>query len=395
MFASYAHQKIEIKSSFSRKEVDRLSAGDLAEVAATETGAAGRLGTGADRTSAGLDRHGSLNSRGLSSRGLDRGDDGGRAGDNVDSGGGGNRSRGVGGSAGDSGGRGNDGGGALSNGSEAGGESGTGDGVAVEGAVDVEADTSVGGSVEGSTLDTLGKDSAGTSDLNVEALRVVLGAVEVAAGVKGDDLVAKDVLAGTDVGGNLDHPAVVVVNEDIGSPPARGLGTVDKTSLGDLEELESSLLNLVAASVTARGKVVNDGAVVRLGPGVPLNKDAVTRGNNDAALSVGRVLVADDVARGERLGANEAIVGVGSGPGGNLGGVLSVREAVDVVALEGGTIHDNVLDVAVGVDSSGTGQSGEESLGGEGRHLEGLISNRKDGGAKSVEQVRLAGICGL
>lgn len=63
----------------------------------------------------------------------------------------------------------------------------------------------------------------------------------------------------------------------------------------------------------------------------------------------------DNVVRGERFGVNEVIVGVGSGLGGNFGGVLSVREVVDVVVLEGGIIYDNVFDVVVGVDSSGIG----------------------------------------
>lgn len=224
--------------------------GDFVEVVVIEIGVVGRLGVGVDRMSVGLDRYGSLNSRGLSSRGLDnRGDDGGRVGYNVDSGGSGNRSRGVGGSVGDSGGRGNDGGGVLSNGSEVGGESGIGDGVVVEGVVDVEVDISVGGSVEGSIFDILGKDSVGISDFNVEVLRVVLGVVEVVVGVKGDDFVVKDVLVGMDVGGNFDYLVVVVVNEDIGSLLVRGLGIVDKISFGDFEEFESSFFNFVVVSV--------------------------------------------------------------------------------------------------------------------------------------------------
>lgn len=51
---------------------------------------------------------------------------------------------------------------------------------------------------------------AAASDLEVNALGVVLGAVLLSGGVQGDDLVAEHEGASGDVGGDGDLPGVVV-----------------------------------------------------------------------------------------------------------------------------------------------------------------------------------------
>ncbi len=69
-------------------------------------------------------------------------------------------------------------------------------------------------------------------------------------------------------------------------------------ALVDLEELERRLVDAVTVAVAGR-EVVEHGALVRVGPRVPLNRDAVARRDlGEAAGGRGR-LVADDVAASE------------------------------------------------------------------------------------------------
>jgi len=45
--------------------------------------------------------------------------------------------------------------------------------------------------------------------------------------VQGDDLMAKDVIAGRDVGGDGGDPGVVVGDQGVGGPGAGGVGIVE------------------------------------------------------------------------------------------------------------------------------------------------------------------------
>jgi len=81
--------------------------------------------------------------------------------------------------------------------------------------VDIVLDAGVGGSVEGGATDTVstigaGVSGAGAGDLNVDTLRVGLGAVLLAGGVESDDLVAEDVVAWGERLGDADGPLVAV-----------------------------------------------------------------------------------------------------------------------------------------------------------------------------------------
>lgn len=246
------------------------------------------------------------------------------------------------------------------------------DGVGAELSVDVEEDTLIVGLVQLGTQGTLGLLSTGTSDLEVEALGVVLGTVLLATGVEGDDLVSENVEAGLDVLGDLDHPAVAVGDELVGGVLAGGGGAVDQTLLADLEELEGLLVDGLAAAGAAGGEVVEDGALVGLGPGVPLEEDAVTGGDTGVTLGVLGILVADDVGGSEGLGADEAVVGGSVGPTDDNRRVAAVGQGEDVVTGVGGAVDDNVVDVAVGSNANGTGEGREDGLLGEGRHCEEL-----------------------
>lgn len=210
-------------------------------------------------------------------------------------------------------------GGCLGDGSRAGagatdGQLGTGDGVAGGVVVEVEDDTLLGGSVQRSTGNTGGLLGTGTSDLEVEALGVVLGTVLLASGVESNDLVAEDVRTGLEAGRDGDLPGVASGNELVGGELASG----GHTGLGDLEELEVGLVDLGAAIGTARSEVVDDGTLVRLGPGVPLDGDLLTGLDTGGLDGVLGALVADDVGVTEGGGLNEAVVGVGGEPSNEL-----------------------------------------------------------------------------
>jgi hypothetical protein len=56
----------------------------------------------------------------------------------------------------------------------------------------------------------------------IVAERVILGTVWLTGGVQGDNLMAKDVVSGSDGGGDLDIPSQVVLDQLIGCPVVFG-----------------------------------------------------------------------------------------------------------------------------------------------------------------------------
>ena len=243
-----------------------------------------------------------------------------------------------------------------------------GDLVAVGAVVQAEGDTGVVGAVQLCGHDTLGPAGAGARDLEVEALGVVLRAVGLLGGVQGDDLVAQDVVARRDVGGDLDHPAEAVVDELVGGVVARAGGRVDQALLADLEELERRLLDGLAVGVAARREVVEHGALVALRPAVPLEVDAVTGRDRSVPPGILGAPVADNVRAAVGLGTDEAQVGGVVGPADDGGRVGLVGELGDVVALVGHAVDDNVGDLAVGGDDGGAEEGRGQGLR-RGRHL--------------------------
>jgi len=243
------------------------------------------------------------------------------------------------------------------------------DGVAGRAVVEIEDNALLGGLVQLSSEGTLRELRAGTRDLEVEALRVVLSTVLLASGVESNDLVTENVRTGLDVLGDLDEPAVVVGNQLV-----RGISTgvtgLDKTSLVDLEELEGLLVDGLATGRTARGQHVNDGALVALWPGIPLDIDLITSLDLSVTLGVLSIAVADDVAGAEGIRGDETVVGSGGGPSDEGLGVLVVRSRASIETVVDGASNVDGGNVAVGSNAHGTGNGGEKSLGGERRHLE-------------------------
>jgi len=237
--------------------------------------------------------------------------------------------------------------------------------VGVVAAVDVDLDTRIGGCVELVSGDTLGVLGAGTSNLQVNALGVVLGAVLLAGGVEGDDLVAENVVAGSDRAGDSDRPGQVVVDELGGSPL-----TILVTSGVDLEELQVSSLS--RGGVVDLGHVVDNGTNVRLGPGVPLDVNLSSSSDCGDLSTSSSILVASNLGHvGVHGGVDEAVVeALGAGPLDDLrsGGLVLER---GVVGSEVGAIDVNVRKVTVGVDGGSNSAEDGSDLD-LGRHVEGL-----------------------
>lgn len=196
--------------------------------------------------------------------------------------------------------------------------------------VDVELDAGVGVLVEGRGRDTRWLGAAATSDLNVDALGVVLGTIEVAGGVKTDDLVAEDVVSAGNGSRDGDDGGVVVGDQLVSGPLARRRAAVDETLGFDLEELQRGLVRLGAVAV-ARGEVVEDGAVVALRPGVPLHLDLRAGGHGGSQGAGSTALMAGNVDSVITSTVDEAEVGGGGGPANGLGRVVHVGVLVDEV----------------------------------------------------------------
>jgi hypothetical protein len=104
--------------------------------------------------------------------------------------------------------------------------------------------------------------------------------------VQGDDLVAEDVIAWGEGGGDADGPLVAIgwrgmlvvvdaVHDGIGERTDELVGgplvgtSIHDSSCVELEELQALFVGRTAVARTL-GEVVDHGAVVGLGPGVPL-----------------------------------------------------------------------------------------------------------------------------
>jgi hypothetical protein len=244
-------------------------------------------------------------------------------------------------------------------------DSRAGDLVRAELSVEVEENARVGGGVElGEVAATAESLRAATSDLEVDALGVGLGTVLLASRVKSNDLVSENVVTSLEVSGHSELPGETSTNKLVGCPVAR-VATRDVALLSDLGPSKASLVD--AGKVSADGsEVLGNGAVVRLGPGVPLQGDNITSSDGDSVADGSSALVADDIGRAKRSGLNKAVVLVSSSPADSVGG-STVGNATSVLLAT----SDNLGNVAVSVD-----RAGEKSHGGEGEsvavHVDGV-----------------------
>ena len=92
------------------------------------------------------------------------------------------------------------------------------------------------------------------------------------------DLVSEYILAWGNGGRNPDPPRIVVGDEIVGCPRAGRRRTIDKSSFGNLEELESRFLRLFTLTVTLCHVVV-DRSMMRHSPLIPLQIDGGAGGD--------------------------------------------------------------------------------------------------------------------
>jgi len=152
--------------------------------------------------------------------------------------------------------------------------------------------------VEGGSHHAGGVCTSAASDLDIGTLRIELSGANVVGRVEGEDLVAQDVVAGRDRGGDGDGPGAPRRAQLVGSPDARGTvarAVGDLAQLRDLEPLELLLVRRGAFAV-AGGQVGEDGPVVGVRPGRPVQADVAASGDRGSVnLGVGGVDRADDV----------------------------------------------------------------------------------------------------
>lgn len=233
--------------------------------------------------------------------------------------------------------------------------------------------TRVGRAIEGGSHHAGGFGTPAAGDLDIGALRVELGAAHVVGRVQGEDLVAQDVVAGANRGGDLDGPGAVCRAQLVVRPDARGAATSaegDAAQLGDLEPLELLLVHRGAVAV-ARGQVREDGPVVGVGPGGPVEVDGAARGDGRGVyLRVGSVDGADNVGGVDVVAEDGPRVVV---PGGPADGPLvgNPRRHRRVVAGVLGAADGPLVNPPVGGRGAGRCEEGAGGEAGLGPHDDG------------------------
>lgn len=159
----------------------------------------------------------------------------------------------------------------------------------------------------------------------------------------------EDVVSWGQTNGNLDGMGEAVSQKLFGGPTA-WIGSGDETRLGNLGELEGLLVN--GGEITGRGgDVVDNGAVVGIGPCVPYKGHGAASSNSGGASNGGSAFVTDNVG-GVHIGReDEAIVLIGSLPANGIGRGAR-RDTAGVL----GAISDDSGDVSVGVDGCDQGK---------------------------------------
>lgn len=184
-------------------------------------------------------------------------------------------------------------------------------------------------------------------DLQIDALRIVLGAVGAAGGMQGDELVADDVAPRGEGRGDGEGPGVVIGDELLGRPAA-GAPRGEEAGLVDFEELERGLVvGDARARAVAVGHVGEDGAEVGAGPRRPEQFDLLAGGHGDVECARCGGVVADDV--GGLVGArrDETDADVVVGPPGHGRRRVHVGIGGRIVALVEAVADFDLLHVAM------------------------------------------------
>lgn len=179
--------------------------------------------------------------------------------------------------------------------------------------VDVDQDTGIGWGVEFFTSGASGTGGTATSDLQVDALRVVLGTVCVSGRVKSNDFMAQNIVSRCDGVRDCYSPAVVGGDKLVGSPCAWDGGVVDQTTLINLDEVQRGLIHGRTVAI-AVGEIGDNRTVMAIGPCGPLELDSASCSNRGRNRSRCGILVADNVWVGILSGIDESQVCCSSCP---------------------------------------------------------------------------------
>ena len=135
--------------------------------------------------------------------------------------------------------------------------------------MDVDEDTGVGALVGAGEVDGGGASGTAAGDGDLVARHVELGTTRAASGVESDDFGAEQIIAGGDVGGDLDLHLAAAVVEILDAPEVVIAGTA-RGVLGPcvLEDLEPARGTVGGGGVGDLGHVHHDGAVVGTADGL-------------------------------------------------------------------------------------------------------------------------------
>lgn len=156
-----------------------------------------------------------------------------------------------------------------------------------------------------------------------------------------------DVVARCNRRRDIDDIRVVVGNQLVRCP-GTGVASADESTLIDLEELESRLVNTLAWAV-AVGEVGQDWTVVRIWPDSPLEFDLIASSDDCMRHGIGCVQVTDDVRAVVVLDESIALIGR-VGPADDIWCWVLVLERRIIALVPDSTGYDT-LDTTVSSDA--------------------------------------------
>lgn len=188
----------------------------------------------------------------------------------------------------------------------------------------------------------MGSVGTGACDLDIHTLRVELSAVLLAATVEVDDLMAEDIVTGSDGGRNSGRPSEVVLHELLSSP----LAVI--ASLVDLNPAERRLIG--GCTITAARSDISKHRTDVVRPVRPEKVYGAPTGDLGGQGARIGVHMTVDVQSIHRIGFDVTPVQTLCRPGNELRGGVAILLAVDEVRLERGvsdTVSDDLAQYAV------------------------------------------------
>jgi hypothetical protein len=181
--------------------------------------------------------------------------------------------------------------------------------------------------------------------------------------MKGNDLVPQHIESRRNCRWDLDAPLESIGCVNTVAAPGSRFPSSDRADFLDLGELKTGWLNGGAAGVTTRSEIIDDWALVRIGPLFPHHRHGVTSGYFGVPGSWRGTLMADHVIRAiGRLG-QEAVIRHFSWPTSSVWLGLSIGIRICVPTWPCNSLTDERLDMTMGRDGSSSQKSADQNLG--------------------------------